>query len=180
MDLEFVAPNLRALDQVAAELVLCHVWRDERPMRGLAGLLDWRMGGRLSALCKQHFLVGGLGEPLLTRGPPKLSFEKVLCVGLGTHATFSETVFRQAVRSAFSTLHGLKAGRAIMELPGRSGNLVTPERAAELLVECLPPGEFTLRPDLVLVEEPEMGARFQTRLSEELRRVVHLEGARHA
>ena len=52
---------LRALDGASTELLACGMWEDERPMRGLLGLVDWRMAGRLSSLAKSGFLTGALG-----------------------------------------------------------------------------------------------------------------------
>ncbi len=40
IDLRFVAPDLRRLDEVASEVVVCGIWKDERPLTGLASLLD--------------------------------------------------------------------------------------------------------------------------------------------
>ena len=46
MDIRFLAPELRCLDEASVELCACTIWSDERPVRGLAGLLDWRLGGQ--------------------------------------------------------------------------------------------------------------------------------------
>ena len=53
VDLRFVPRALRHLDETSAEVVACCIYRDERPLSGLAGLLDWRLSGRLSRLAKQ-------------------------------------------------------------------------------------------------------------------------------
>ena len=50
VDLRFVAPDLRRLDEAGSEVVVCGVWKDQRPLTGLACLLDWRLAGRLSRL----------------------------------------------------------------------------------------------------------------------------------
>ena len=83
MDLRFLEPDLRRLDSANVELCACSIWSDERPVRGFAGLLDWRLGGRISALIKSGFLRGHLAEALLVPGKPHVPFEKVLVVGLG-------------------------------------------------------------------------------------------------
>ena len=70
LELRFVAPDLRRLEQVGGEVVACGAYRDERPFSGLAGLLDWRLAGRLSRLAKKDFLRGDAGEAaLLPAGP---------------------------------------------------------------------------------------------------------------
>ena len=71
IELRFVAPDLRRLDEVGSEVVVCGIWKDERPFTGLACLLDWRLAGRLSRLAKQGFLVGDVGEVLVVPARPR-------------------------------------------------------------------------------------------------------------
>jgi hypothetical protein len=136
--LHFVQPDLRAIDASPAEVIACTVWQDERPLRGLAGLLDWRLSGRLSVLARSGFLRGELGEVLLVPGRPKLAFEKVLVLGVGPRTAFDDTVVRATLARLKAALEGLKVKRAIVELPGRSSGALESERAAELLVEQAP------------------------------------------
>ena len=86
MELRFVPPHLHALDDHPAEVIACAVWSDERPMRGLAGLLDWRLAGRVSRLAKEQFVTGSVGEVLCMQGRPRLPFDKVVVVGAGERA----------------------------------------------------------------------------------------------
>jgi hypothetical protein len=137
--LHFLVPDLRAIDEASAELIACAIFADERPMRGLAGLLDWRLGARLSALAKSDFLRGDEGEVVLVPGRPKLPFEKVLLLGLGPRAAFGDAVVRRVLGRLITTLDGLKVKRALVEIPGRASGELEPERAAELLLECAEP-----------------------------------------
>jgi hypothetical protein len=137
MELRFVLPELRSLDETAAELCACSIWSDERPMRGLAGLLDWRLAGRLSAMQRAGFVQGKRGELLLVPGKPHLPFEKVLVVGLGARAAFGEDDFRDAVGLLARTLVGVRVRRAMVELPGRVGDAILPERALRLTLDSV-------------------------------------------
>ena len=134
--LHFVEPDLRAIDATSAEVIACSAFHDERPLRGLAGLLDWRLAGRLSALAKSDFLTGAIDEVVLVPGRPHLPFEKILVLGLGDRSTFGDDVVRRALARLVSTLEGLKVKRAIVELPGRSIGVLEPARASDLLLEC--------------------------------------------
>src|SRR5258708_4884218 len=136
MDFRFIPPDLRRLDDSKAELLACAMWSDKRPLRGVAGLLDWRLAGRLSGLLRDGFMAGALGDVLLVPVRPRLPFEKLLVLGLGAHADFGEDAFRQVIRRLLESLEGMRIRRAIVELPGRSDNTVTPERATELVLEC--------------------------------------------
>ena len=137
MDFTFVAPDLRALDLAEAELLACCIWSDVRPVRGSAGLLDFRLAGKLSFLSRQDFLGGARGELLVLQGRPRLPFEKVLVFGLGRKADFSEAVFVAEVKHISSALEGLRVAHAVVELPGRPDGMIAPERAAELLVASI-------------------------------------------
>ena len=134
--LHFVEPDLRAIDTTSAEVIACSVFQDERPMRGLAGLLDWRLAGRLSALAKTDFLTGAEGEVVLVPGRPHLRFEKVLVLGVGPRASFDEGVVRRVLARLVSALDGLKVRRALVEVPGRASGKLEAAQAAELLLEC--------------------------------------------
>ncbi len=96
MDLRFLPPELRRLDEASVELCACTIWSDERPLRGFAGLVDWRLGGRLSALAKSGFVTGEKGEAVLLQGKPHVPFEKVLVLGLGARSGFGDGAFREA------------------------------------------------------------------------------------
>jgi hypothetical protein len=135
MDLRFTQPDLRKLDLSGTEILACSLSRGERPPRGVAGLCDFRLGGRLSRLVKGGFATGSLGEVVLVPGRPKLGFDKILLFGIGIPADFSELVFRSVVENMLGTLEGLKARTAVVELPGRHLDAISAERAADILLE---------------------------------------------
>lgn len=135
MELEFVAPDLRRLDELTGELIVCAVWADERPFGALAGLLDWRFGGRLAALVKERFLEGGGGESLLVPGRPHVTFEKVLILGLGARSAFGDGVYRDALERIVTAMVGLRVRKAVVELPGRGHGAIDPDQAIQLLFE---------------------------------------------
>lgn len=167
-ELRFVAPDLRRLDEMGAEIVACAVFRDERPFGGLAGLLDWRLAGRLSRLAKQAFLVGEAGEVLAVPVRPRLPFDKVLVVGLGPRASFGEAIFEKALRRLFDTLSGLHVKKAIVELPGRGQDAIAPERAADVLFDVLDEE----RDALVLVEDVDAQKKVEKQLHERRQRAL--------
>lgn len=136
MDLRFTAPNLRKLDLLGTEVLVATLTADERPPQGVAGLVDWRLAGRLSRLLQSGFATGKSGEVLLVPGKPKLPFDKILLFGIGERTRFDEAAFQQAVEKILSTLEGLRARTAVVELPGRHFAGVAPERAANILLAC--------------------------------------------
>lgn len=137
MDLHYLPPDLGRIDETNAELIACAIWENEAPMRGLAGLLDWRMAGRLSTLLRSEFLRGEMGEVLCVPGRPRLPFDKLLVFGLGPRADFDEARFRAITRHLLQTLEGLRVTRAVVELPGRSDAAIPPDRAATVILESV-------------------------------------------
>lgn len=166
--MRYVAPDLRALDGLSADVIACGIWEDRRPVMGLAGLLDWRLAGRLSKLLKAGFATGARGEALLVPGHPRLPFEKVLLLGLGARSAFGDGVFRETLERFLECRRGMKAQRAVLELPGRADGTVDPEHAAELALAI---AEAALDEDLWLVEDGDGERRTEARLTEERRRV---------
>jgi len=152
IDLRFVAPDLRRLDEVASEVVVCSIWKDERPLTGLASLLDWRLAGLLSRLAKQGFLVGDVGEVLFLPARPRLPFDKLLVCGLGRRAGFGDEIFRTVLARALDALAGLSVKSAVVELPGRGDGGVDAERAASILLDLIGDDQ---RDALCFVEEPD-------------------------
>jgi Cytosol aminopeptidase family, N-terminal domain len=168
VDLRFLPPELRHLDEANVELCACTVWDDERPVRGFAGLLDWRLGGRLSALLKTGFFHGDLGEVLLLPGKPHVPFEKVLVVGLGARGAFDDAAFRRSLLRMAGALEGLRVRRAVLELPGRAGNRIDPERAMTLALECV--GSSSEHDAWWLVEDAASARLVEQRAADERRR----------
>jgi hypothetical protein len=155
--LRFVAPDLRRLDETDAELVACGVFQDERPFRGLAGLLDWRLRGKLSRLARQGFVVGALGEAVLLPVRPRVTADKLLLVGLGERGAFDAKVFRAALDRTLDAIAGLAVKTAIVELPGRGARAFDAESSAAAVLERLTEEQ---RDALTFVERDEDRAVF--------------------
>ncbi len=168
MEFRFLPPDMRHIDETSAELLACTVWSDERPLRGLAGLLDWRMSGRLSALAKSGFLGGERGEVVMVQGKPSLPFEKLLVFGLGARADFGEEAFRGVVVRLLRALEGLRVRRAVVELPGRADGSIDCERAADIVLECV--GDSPEHDAWWLVEDADAQRRIQQRAQDDRRR----------
>lgn len=136
MELRFVQPDLRRLDLLVSEVLAVPISVDERPPRGCAGLLDYRLAGRISAVLKSGTLTGQIGEKVFLSGRPKLPFDKLLLFGVGQLAVFNQQIFAGIVTDLLKTLEELNVRRAVVELPGRQDDLIAAQTAAEILLEC--------------------------------------------
>ena len=135
LELRFVPRALRAIDGLTAEVLACGAFNDQRPFTGLAGLIDWRLLGRLSRLAKEEFLLGELGELLIVPARPRLPFDKLLVAGLGPRSSFGESSFRRVLERVFGAIDDLHAKTAVLEWPGRGDDAIVIERAASIHFE---------------------------------------------
>jgi hypothetical protein len=101
------------------DLLAVPVFTDVRPLRGAAGLLDWRMCGRLSGFVTAGKLSGAEGEQLLFPSASRLPWRFVLAAGAGTFADFSDKRLRALVKRTVATVRGLKVSRVALALPLR-------------------------------------------------------------
>lgn len=135
LDLRFATRDLKRLDQISSEVLVAPVMQDERPPRGVAGMVDWRLSGQVSRVMKTGFFKGELFETLLLPTRSALPFDKTVLFGCGPKADFDERAYLAALQRIRQVLAGLKAGHAVVELPGRHLDLIAAERAVDLLLE---------------------------------------------
>lgn len=122
------------LVRVGAELAVAGFFRDQRPLRGGAGLADWRLCGWLSGLVDTSRLSGEEGERALLLTHGRLGAPRLLLLGLGTRARFGVERHRAAVREAVLGVLDLGAATAALDLPPPSSD-DAPERIAEGVLE---------------------------------------------
>ena len=171
MELLFVSPELSELDMLESEVLACALWEDVRPAMGVAGLCDWRLGGRLSSLLRTGELSGRMGEVMIVPGRPRLSFDKIALFGCGPRGDFDEGRFREVMRHMLETIDGLGTRVAVVQLPGRQGDVIRPERGADMLLEAVA-HDAARRGDVwTLVEPTEARRRIQQHMVEERRRI---------
>ncbi len=169
MELRFTTPQLARLDLAGTEVLVSALSKDDRPPHGVAGLVDWRLAGRISRLIHAGLVTGDAGEVVLLPGRPKLPFEKVLLFGVGRREAFDDDVFVSVVDKMLETLEGLQARTAVVELPGRHFGGIDAERAADVLLE-----RAGARPEhdaWTLVESNEAQRTIRKRMVQERRRL---------
>jgi cytosol aminopeptidase family protein len=135
MKFHFVPPELRRLDALRSDVLALSLFESERPLRGAAGLVDWRMCGRLSRLLHAGRLGGASAEVTLLPPRPRLPFDKLLLVGLGRESDFGEETFVDAIERTFGALSSMRTHSSVLALPGRATGRISPERAMQLFVD---------------------------------------------
>lgn len=136
MKISFLPLELARWDQAPpGDLLAVGLYRDVRPLRGAAGLLDWRFDGRLSSLIVAGGLTGALDEQLLMPSNRRLPWRLTLAVGLGPIAELDEARVTRALRQVLTTMRGLGLQRLALAPPGREGERIPAKRALQLFLE---------------------------------------------
>lgn len=111
-------PTLAGLDDLGGDLLILSAAAGERPLRGLAGLIDWRLRGALSHWLGRGFATCIWGERVLypTRG--LLPQPRLLLVGLGQSTDLRRDRALAVARAALEAAAGLGATRVVCDLFG--------------------------------------------------------------
>ena len=120
--------QIRALSErvtrIRTEILVLGFFQDVRPVRGLAGEVDWIHNGIFSHLMKLQKLKGQCGEAMLLASEAKLLTPKVLLVGLGQSPSYNDSVLLQVLLDIRSRLAALKVKRFAMETMGVESRLM--------------------------------------------------------
>lgn len=109
-------PSLATIDELELDAYVVLLPEDVRPLRGLAGFLDWRLCGRLSHLLLAGSLTGHRGERVLTPAIPGLHAQRVFVFGWGKSDSILENA-GERLDEVVETLLAAKVGDLAVDLP---------------------------------------------------------------
>ncbi len=104
--------------EAPADTILALVPEDERPLRGDAGRIDWRLCGLISSHLRSGYATGELGEAVLLPGDRPLSPARILLVGAGAGTARGGRPVLRAMRTAASKLLMMRSPVALLACPG--------------------------------------------------------------
>ncbi len=136
MKIDVIEQDLHKIDEVRVDLIIASAFAEDRPFKGLAGLIDWRMCGPLSRLAIDKFLTGELREALLMPCSNRLPSSLIVVVGLGSRANFLSTAMA-AFDKISSVIKGLKVKEILMDLPGLNQNIIGVNRAVKMFMDSM-------------------------------------------
>jgi hypothetical protein len=168
VDVAFVSPDPRRLDDLRSEALLLPAYEDERPLRGVAGWVDWRMCGQLSRLVLRGRITGRLGETVLLPGRPKVSFDKVFVFGAGATDTLDAGRTEALVRRMLHAAARARVRVPTMVLPGRHPHRLQATDAIAAFLAATT--EQAPLDDVVLVEDGEAQRAMEPVIERERRR----------
>ena len=135
MKLSLLPMDLGKWDETPREALLLPVFSDERPLRGAAGLADWRLCGRLTRLLKADRLIGSRGETLMLPPGRRLPFKRVFLFGLGASSAYRDTSLRDDLRWMREVVGAAGVKDFALEAPGRATGVIGARRALEVVLE---------------------------------------------
>ncbi len=152
MNVSFLASDLGKWDAAEGvpETLVLPFFGDERPLRGAAGLCDWRLCGRLSRLLQSSRVAGKWGESTMYPPGKRLPWGRLLLVGLGAADRFDEKAARDAGRLIADKMRKLGTTRYALVPPGRSTGRLSARRALEIYLDEAQAAHATA--DVVVVE----------------------------
>lgn len=153
MEVRFVPLDLSRIDGLRFEAIALSCFEDERPLRGAAGLCDWRLCGRLTKLLVRGWITGAQGEVTLVPVRPRLPFDKLLLFGLGARAGFTRQVYEETLVRMLAALEKLRLRTFVTALPGRGTGDVAAADAIRWFLNVV--ADRTDFDEVVIVDEPE-------------------------
>ena len=135
MALSVLPLDLARWDESARDCLVLPVFRDDRPLRGAAGLADWRLCGRLSRLLKSNRATAEAGETMMMPPGRRLRFKRVLWFGLGDARGYTDDRLRKDLTWIASVVKNAGATDWAVQAPGRASGLIGARRAVEIILE---------------------------------------------
>jgi len=150
MALSVLPLDLARWDEQPRDCLVLPVFKDDRPLRGAAGLADWRMCGRLSNLIKANKAGAEQGESMLMPPGRRLPFAKILWFGCGEAKGYSDARFKTDLAWILSVVGKAGVTEFAIQPPGRASGLIGARRAVELMLE----NEVMAAQNAMVLEDP--------------------------
>ena len=111
--------DLAGLDSLAdeGEAIALFCWRDVRPLKGVAGFLDWRLCGGLSESLEAGHYLGEIDETMLVPTGGRLGRRRLFLFGLGSVEAWDEGCLARAARRAAEVMSDAGATKALFAAP---------------------------------------------------------------
>jgi hypothetical protein len=123
------------VDDQECEVLVTGFFKDERPLRGSCGWIDWRLNGMLSQFVTEKKLTGDWKETTLIPSQGRIVPRMILLLGLGEVNEYSYLRLRELSPHLLETLKKLEALNVCLSLPHQESYGVDCGKLAEVLIE---------------------------------------------
>lgn len=104
------------IDKIPAEMVVFMHFEKDVPFKGLLGLFDWRLNGRLSRFVQSGNYQGRAKELLLIPGERRFKSQEVMILGLGKKESFAPEHITQVLDYFLETIAKKKTEQVCFSL----------------------------------------------------------------
>ncbi|UCD71708.1 MAG: hypothetical protein JSW70_01575 [Syntrophobacterales bacterium] len=125
------------MDRQECQLVAAGFFEDERPLRGPAGLLDWRLNGAISREIINGRITGRLKETVIIPSNSRIQSPKILLIGLGSARRISYPKLREVSSHLLQTLLKINILDFCCSIPHSKPYPIECSKAVEVWVEGL-------------------------------------------
>jgi hypothetical protein len=126
-----------AVERSRVDLGVVPVFSDERPLLGLAGLIDWRGSGCLSSIVRSGFCSSAVREQVLLPCDRRLPVDRLVLVGLGPREHYDEARARALAEQSVRVALGLGSPTVLIALPSHGMDRTLTEVAFQCLLSTI-------------------------------------------
>ena len=123
------------VDGQECDLLVSGFFKDERPLKGSSGLIDWRFNGKFSRFLMEKKLSGDWNETILVPSQGRVMPRMILLLGLGELKEYRSLRLREVPLRLLQILQRLDASEICLSLPYGEGTSVNCGKMAEVLIE---------------------------------------------
>jgi len=112
-------------DRQSHKCLVLGLFSDEKPPRGICGLMDWRLNGMISREIKVGHLSGEFKEKVAIPYPERIGSELLFLFGLGCLADLSYDRIYTAAYEIAGAIDAMKLRNFAFDLPGEGRSELT-------------------------------------------------------
>ncbi|HPC86236.1 MAG TPA: hypothetical protein P5238_06435 [Smithellaceae bacterium] len=109
-------------------------FKDEKPPRGICGLVDWRLNSLISKEIKKGHIRGDFREQVAIPRPERINAEMLFLFGLGPLADLSYDRIYDAARQMMTAAGRMKLWEFAFDLPGNGRSALSPAIVLEAML----------------------------------------------
>ena len=128
------------VDSQECDVLVTGFFRDERPLKGSSGWIDWRFNGMLSQLLIENKLTGDWKEATLIPSQERILPRMILLLGLGEVKRYSDLRLRELSPYLLDTLKKLGRPNICLSFPYGESYHVDCRKVVESLIEGIADG----------------------------------------
>lgn len=123
------------VDLQVCDVLVLGFFKDQRPLKGSAGWIDWRLNGRLSRFLMNQHLIGEWNEMTLIPSQGRIQPKMILLLGLGSLKEYDSLRIREIPSYFLKTLKKLDVFNICLSLPYGENVGIDCEKLVEVLIE---------------------------------------------